>query len=369
MSKAGLRLACASLLLAAGSPTLSAPVPDTNGWHELAGTKLRSVCPSEPSIQGVEGCSAVTEDWAGATFDTKRDRLLVWGGGHAGYHGNEVYALNVGAGTIQRLNNPSLSPPSSCGNDGTMPDGNPVARHTYNHLAYIAHADRMFAFGGSASPCGFMKNDTWTFDLAQLKWQKMNPSGPTPEGNYGWVTAYDPATRKVFLHDYFNLFTYTFETNTYAIVKSNSGAISQNMTGAIDTKRKQFVMVGAGAVIAYDIAAGGSFARQNWQTSGATSIVNGSFIGLAYDVAGDRFVAWNGGNSVYSLNPDTKVWSQITNANGPGSALMNGTYGRFAYSSATGAFVVINSVDNNAFGLRLGPPPIKPNPPTDVEAH
>jgi hypothetical protein len=347
-----------------GSNAWSA-VPSALGWHELAGTRIRSVCPS-----GVGGdCAGVTTAWGGGTFDSQRNRLLVWGGGHSDYFGNEVYAVDLDDGTVQRLNDPSPNPPSTCSNTGVMPDGKPTSRHTYNHLAYIAHADRMFAFGGSNVPCGFMLGDTWTLNLANLAWQKMNPSGPSPEPNFGRVTAYDPATRKVYIHDQQYLYSYTFETNTYARL-SPSTLIDQYMTATIDTKRNLFVIVGRGSVYAYSIAPGSSYTRQTWSTTGDTSMVNGTFAGLAYDPVTDRIVAWSGGNTVYSLNPDTKVWTAITYSGGPGAAMSNGTYGRFAYSAASNAFVVVNSVDRNAFALRLsaadGTPPKVPQAPSQV---
>ena len=33
--------------------------------------------------------------WSGGTVDTVKGRLLVWGGGHSDYWGNELYALDV----------------------------------------------------------------------------------------------------------------------------------------------------------------------------------------------------------------------------------------------------------------------------------
>ena len=74
---------------------------------------------------------------------------------------------------------------------------------------------------------------------------------------------------------------------------------------------------------------------------------------MAYDPVSDRIVGWNGGNTVYSLDPTTKVWTPTTFAGGPGSAMGNGTFKRWAYSPASGAFVVVNSVDNDAYALRL----------------
>jgi hypothetical protein len=269
--------------------------------------------------------------------------------------------------TVKRLNQPSLNPPTTCDSGGVMPDGTPTSRHTYNHLAYIAHADRMYAFGGNDVPCGFMRDDTWTFDLASLTWRKMRPSGPIPAGTYARLVAYDPNTRKILIHDWFSLFSYSFETDTYTRL-SPEQAISENMNAVIDPARKLFVMVGNGNVQAYDISPGSAYTRQTWRTTGATDIVNGQNIGLAYDSARGRIVAWNGGDTVYSLDLDTKIWTAITYPNGPGARLRNGTYGRFAYLPASGVFVIVNSVNNNAYALRLTPSDgaVPPNPPGAV---
>ncbi len=377
-SKSGLRAAwlaskghhLAAIALAVAVPSLAQAqsIPAMPGWHQLANTQIRPVCPNVPVLEGSLGCRAVTEAWNGGVFDSTRNRLIIWGGGHQDYLGNEVYALGLNDLSMRRLNNPSLNPPGSCEHSGSMPDGTPVSRHTYNHLAYIAHADRMFVFGGSGVPCGWMLGDTWTLNLATLQWQRMNPSGPSPEANYGRVAAYDPDTRKVYIHDAQFLYSYTFETNTYARL-SPATTLGQSLTATVDTRRKLFMIIGAGQVYAYSLAAGSNYTRQSWSTTGATSAMQADFIGLAYDPASDRIVAWNGGNTVYSLNPDTRVWSAITQSGGPGAALSNGTFGRFQYSPASGVFVVVNSVDNNAYALRLSPPASPPNPPTQVQVN
>jgi len=45
--------------------------------------------------------------WSGGAFDTTRDRLVVWGGGHADYPGNELYVFDLGTLRWQRLTDPS----------------------------------------------------------------------------------------------------------------------------------------------------------------------------------------------------------------------------------------------------------------------
>ncbi len=45
------------------------------------------------SYQRSMGFPALLNNWNGGAFDSKRDRLLLFGGGHNGYGGNEVIAL------------------------------------------------------------------------------------------------------------------------------------------------------------------------------------------------------------------------------------------------------------------------------------
>src|SRR3954454_14770000 len=145
----------------------------TPGWTALPNTKLQSVCPG-----GVFGsCSAVVSAWSGATADTLRNRLIIWGGGHHDYYGNEVYALNLNASpvTLTRLNNPSpqanSSDQTSAACVAALSDGAPNSRHTYNGLAYNSAADAMMAFGGVHScRLGGFYSDFWSLNLGSLAW-------------------------------------------------------------------------------------------------------------------------------------------------------------------------------------------------------
>ena len=59
---------------------------------ELPNTKIRSVLPATPQMGNA---GSLINAWNGGTVDTARSRLLVWGGGHADYYGNEMYALDL----------------------------------------------------------------------------------------------------------------------------------------------------------------------------------------------------------------------------------------------------------------------------------
>lgn len=118
-----------------------AQVPPTLGWHTLAGTALKPThCPSAatyPNQQGASGCQDVTAGWSGGAFDSARNRLIVFGGGHAGYYGNELYAIDLDTLTSSRLTDPGpvgqIADPtnhSQCNSASQQSGNQPSSRHT-----------------------------------------------------------------------------------------------------------------------------------------------------------------------------------------------------------------------------------------------
>jgi len=177
------------------------------GWCEITDTKLADVCPNDPSIEG--SCLNVVYAWSGGIADEKRERLIVWGGGHNDYWGNEVYALDLATLKMLRLNSPSAQNPTPDSCTGTLPGGMPNSRHTYNGLSYLPDADRMFVFSGAPAckPGGF-DDDTWTLDLANVSWSAKDPTNGGPPAGGVPTTAYDPNTKKVLVHDTTALWRY-----------------------------------------------------------------------------------------------------------------------------------------------------------------
>jgi len=334
------------------------------GWSTIPNSKLQSVCPANPAVHAIVGCAAVVEAWSGGIADTRRNRLIIWGGGHGDYYGNEIYALDLNALTMQRLNNPGpVDDIASC--PEAYADGSPSSRHTYAALAYIAHADRMFVFGGG-KVCGNMSTGTWTLDLGNLKWQLMNPKGTIPQGGPGQVADYDPNTRLVFLHDYVSgLYAYSYDTNAWKKIAADPYGIDYHMNGVIDPKRKEFILIGAagshnGGVQVFSLKSGN---RQNWTVRDCAGLLNSESPGLAYDPVQDRIVGWPSfGNTLYLLDPGTRSCTSQTFRGGPPDSHQNGrpsstrgTFGRFRYFPAKGVFAVVNDFDIDAHLLRLTP--------------
>jgi hypothetical protein len=338
-------------------------IPTSQGWYQVPNTKISSVCAATngfPQISGVEGCTAITEDWSGGVFDSTRNRLIVWGGGHSGYYGNELYAINLNTLTTTRITNPS-TPTGLC--QAAYNDGKPSARHTYNNIAYMPNHDGLFSFSGIISCAdGSSRRDTWFFDFSSLAWTQLNPSGSSPSDAVS-VTDYDPNTGKVFIANIGGLFSYDKSKNAYMQHANNPAPSGMHaMTGSIDPVRKKFVIIGQDEEQGYtpkvyvwniDPSSPSAYTRTTLSTAPGCSIgAIGGGPGVAYHNPTGQIAIWVTGNSVQLLNIDTGQCTTQTFSNGP-SALANGTFGRWRYSPASDVFVVVNSVNQNAYTLKL----------------
>jgi hypothetical protein len=348
------------------------------GWCELSNTKLVSVCPDPKQfaeIQANEGCGGVINDWSGGMADEKRNRLLVWGGGHRGYFGNEVYALDLNTLTMRRLNQPSDVSSidlSQCTSPEAYADGRPAARHTYDGLAYLPDADKMFSLAGSGIPCGYGVQGTWTLDLAAVDttplggaapWRQMKPATIPSKAAYGVVSDYDPKTKRVIVNDTYSLWSYDLDADSYTLLNDSNktGAhIDYHMTGRVDPKRKLFIAVGGkgaagGGMQVFDLASGSDHAQQDWtaQVSGCDGLLTANSPGWAYDAQQDRMIGWAGGDTIYSFDPDEKKCTTASHLGGPGAQHENGTFGRFRYFPALKIFALVNAYDRNGYVLRL----------------
>jgi len=325
------------------------------GWHELPGTQLASRCPDNPSIQGNSGCRAVINAWNGGIADTKRNRLIVWGGGHNDYFGNEVYALDLKLGALTRITEPSVpNDVNRC--PEAYEDGHPNSRHTYNGLAYMANVDQMFAYGGGLANCGFLSTGTWSLDLNTLQWQRRDPhKGETPHNTPGVAADYDPNSGMVFLSDTASFYEFNPSKNAYRKLGDLVG-VDYHLTAVIDPERKLFFLIGgSGQMWTIDIGPRAKFGLKNWASSvkGCENLVHAPYPGLAYDSKQKKIVGWTGGSNVTIFDPETKSCAVKEFSAGPAAAQPNGTLGRFRYFPEMNAFALVNDWKQNAYLLRL----------------
>jgi len=329
-----------------------------NTWIEVPSSPLMAVAPKPdefPKTWGVCGPASVVMAWCGAAFDTKRNRLVVWGGGHADYHGNELYAFDVSTLAWERLTDPF---PNPVNDQEVNADGSPNSRHTYGGLAYLAHVDRFFGLGGSLAGVGFAKCDrTWVYDFGARKWEDRQPGGQLPGGGFCLGCAYDPISQRLFFgSEHHGLFAYDYGKNLWSHLDDQA---VDGQGFAVDPRRKLLVGIGRGRVTLYDIGHD-SFKQQTIKAPGADEVVNaGNAAGFAYDPVADRMVGWASWTpeKVFSLDLDTKSWVVREARGGPKapSHARNGVFGRWQYVPSVNAFIAVADAGANVFFYKSTP--------------
>lgn len=330
-------------------------IPAAPGWYEIPGTELQPHCPSEAAIQGNSGCRSVIDAWNSGVADTRRNRLIFWGGGHADYFGNEVYALDLKERTIVRLTEPSpVTNVNEC--PEAYSDGRPSSRHTYGGLAYAPRQDAMFSFGGSKSNCGAMSMAIWRFDLSSLAWSNLVPNrGAKLYYAPGITSDFDPKTGAIYVSDRQYFFRYDPDTNTLTRLVELPD-VDYHLNGVIDPGRELFLMMGSpGQLWSIEIGLHSSHSVRDWsgRVRGCEKLLHANFPGLSYDPARRMIVGWVGGDSVILFDTREMRCSEETYPGGPGRAQEAGTGGRFRYFPDLGVFALVNNWKQNAYLLRL----------------
>ncbi|MHC4730491.1 MAG: kelch repeat-containing protein, partial [Planctomycetota bacterium] len=329
-------------------------------WYEVPNTKMESVKPNPVPAPGSIG--GVIGAWSGGALDTKRDRLIVWGGGHTDYSGNEIYVFDLATLKWSRITDPSPFPPgeSTNPNDEVQhPDGSPISRHTDNYIAYIPDpVARFFVGGGSGlwQSGQFEDDNTYLFDFDTLQWETKSRC-PVAFGGAFCAVAADGRVWQHGAVSVQGLAVYDATTDKWTS-HSDEGWFSFGYTCDVDTARNRLLAVGKARTVAWDL----DNPNQDMTTLQTTGDVEAEDLakdsaapGLVYHPGSDRLIAWHGGASVYALDLDTNVWTKIdtTGSVSPGAAAGTGTFGRFRYSPTSDLFVTVASVRRNVFVYRL----------------
>ena len=420
----GLLLSVLSALATAQVPATSSPnaLPGGFGWHRLHNTQMRkSVCLGEvPDAMFTDAtmtattsypfsCNQITP-WSGGAADDLHHRLIVWGGGHSDYAGNEVSVLNLdGTPAWERFTSPTMPVPYVWDGknwEGLKPyfvrlhDGGkyqfgaaPSSRHTYNTLQYVPYQNKLYSFGGSLANVGYLSQEVWTLDMSSRTWTMLGP--PFSQSPTFPTTAYNPVNGHIVMHDKNStLFDYDPHTNKW---KALTGAypVSDGTTAAIDPVNNLFVVVGSGGTVdntsypavprwhTLQVFSLSSHGMENWKDAGCDLTYRSG--GLAWDSALGLMVGYpGGGNQIYLLNTgpkDVTTSFGIVHSHqcldvaistkpspekgvdyppdpeGTGHNTNLGIYGRFAYFPSLDIFVEVNNRDSDAWILRLSDKP------------
>lgn len=358
-------------------------------WYQVPSSTLRAVAypwPPQPNPGG-HGVAALMDAWSGAAYDTTRNRLIVWGGGHGDYPGNEIYVFDVPTLAWELIAGAGAGPSLNWGGveaSGVYPDGLPRSRHTYNYIQYIPSLDALCSLGigptyPDAQP-GASSSMVQCFGFTTGLWSLQPTRIVTGSvGVTGASSAMD-AAGNAWLHTTIaqeGLYKWTVATDTWAKRANAYAQYSYGLTAALDTTRNQLVALGSGEFYVHDLDVVGTIPTQTPAMTGPSTLKNAQAPGFVYDPVGDQFIGWTGGTALWRLDPVTWIVTAITldvsNAVTPTNPDVTGTYGRFRYLATYHALIVVNSVDQNVYLYKIDSTPLPPDTeapttPTTVDA-
>ncbi|MBW8889510.1 MAG: hypothetical protein JF616_17280 [Fibrobacteres bacterium] len=330
-------------------------------WFEVPDSKLEKVVPAVVPEGSWNGFQAIMQSWSGGALDSKRERLIVWGGGHHDYSGNEIYAFDLNKLAWSRLTDPS----QDVGGDestGEYPDGKPRSRHTYNYIQYVPAIDRFCTLGGQGMfPSGQVGTDaTHCFDFETSAWER---KGAGAKGSIGGISGVDESTGKVYMHtsgSNARLLIWDPKSDTWsAHANYPDGWFGYYFTGSVGGG--YFIAIGTdnngkASVLTWNLASPDAAPRISDAPADVEPAAKPN-PGFTYDSKRNLFVAWAGGAQLWTYNPVSSGWDKVpvslTNKVVPTSAESLGTFGRFRYVPSKDVFVGVNRTSENVWIFRM----------------
>ena len=166
------------------------------GWVKVSTANYSTAWPTgSTSVQTTYptawGPGAIVYSWSSFAWDSNRAELLLWGGGHANYAGNEIYRWEADSGAWTRGSLPSKVIASNYVVDHAAPQ----SAHTYDNNMFLPVNDMFVSFGGPIYNTG-------------EEWRTLVNGVPTRAGPWMWDptkadankvggtngSGYDPAT-------------------------------------------------------------------------------------------------------------------------------------------------------------------------------
>ena len=315
---------------------------------------MKDVTPKEnQTTWAVQGPLAVMSTWGGAAYDIKRNMLLVTGGGHNDYGGNEVYQFRLDTLRWERATDPS--PMRPIGNGAfEVADGSqaPISFHSYDGLVYVPTIDRMFALPqASYQSGGSYDTFAYQYDPGQKKWTRgaKAPFTIGPDAGCDWWE--DGAV--VVCSTPNGIATWTPATNQWWGVTPDNQDFGR--TASIDQVRNVFIQVWKQQtpLACYDLKPPGK--RRPCAVVGNTDFSRYRAPGFAYQTLTGRHAIWAGGNEVWAVDPSTTPWTvtRYASQSGPVYRDLIGIYGKWQYVPSLDVFIGVRWWDEQVWLYKL----------------
>ncbi|WP_374496144.1 hypothetical protein [Zoogloea sp.] len=145
--------------------------------------------------------ASIVSAWSSFAWDSTRGDLLLWGGGHANYAGNEMYVWDANSGDWSRGSLPSRID----SNFFVVDSAAPQSSHTYENNLYLPVNGVFLTFGGAAFQSGgsfrnfdgnnITPSGPWVWDPTKADPNKVGGTtgsgwDPSTEGGQMWTDRY-----------------------------------------------------------------------------------------------------------------------------------------------------------------------------------
>jgi hypothetical protein len=317
-----------------------------------------------PNLSGSGNISGIIRAWSGSAWDSNRGDMILYGGGHANYPGNDVYIWHSSNLQWERASLPTMLKSETIGSFTdliTVDNGaTPTSAHTYDNNIFLPNLDRFLTFGGFSYGQGssylqvdtngkFVNTGPYLFDpnladgnkvggetgsgvdpltVGGNMWQNRNNFFPGGFGESIAIAAQENGKDVVYSIRQLNnpgdsLYKYMINDikdptkDTWTLVGTPAASTIRGQgAGALDTANNLIVRTGVSNVDLYGTPVSIDFFYWDLNQAGVsqeksfnvTDNTGGSFpfakiseMGLQYDPIGGRFLLWGDGNNVYSL--------------------------------------------------------------------
>lgn len=322
-------------------------------WSVISKNAVRDVeLPFQPSGNRAN----IMVAWSGAIWDGKARRMLVFGGGHHDYSGNEVCAFSPDTGLWTLFVPPSPAPEAITAGPAAYPDGTPASRHTYSGITFVpwhGTAGGMFVYSGSAWSLGGwgQEPDTWMLDLGTRTWTRL---ANAPAGYVAAMATCDPGTRTIWIvTNDGRLCRYDAANNKWVVATTFQNGSDAGATFVYHPVTKKLYAAGPTSFTppkVFDV------------TKRTPSVADFRIAGPNMSKGGPVLVADPTAAVLYTVDQGV-VW-QIDARTGRGVALPTGgvaptaeneqgTYGRGQLDPQTRKLLLVNRIDEPVFGYQL----------------
>ena len=126
------------------------------GWVQVNTGTLASAHPADGLFDPDRGFSVnnVVTPWSSFAWDSVNDSLLLWGGGHANYSGNEMYVWNAASGGWSLGSLPSRLVDGGNSSYYVVDNAAPQSSHTYDNNLFLPVNGMFMTLGGAVYNTG-----------------------------------------------------------------------------------------------------------------------------------------------------------------------------------------------------------------------